>query len=149
MTLLGVVLLLVLAASRGWFSPPARIGAGAALGVVLIGARRLAAPPGERPHRRRRAGRHRLRHPATWCWPRRPRSTTTCRRCPRWCSALLVAGGGLGLADRWRSQLLAGGVVVGAALLAPVLVAGWLLVALVLALQIAALRCCCAGAGRC
>ena len=36
-TLLGVALLLVLAASRGWFSPPARVGAGVALGVVLVG----------------------------------------------------------------------------------------------------------------
>jgi hypothetical protein len=53
--------------------------------------------------------------------------------------ALLVAGLGLGLADRWRSQLLGAGVVAGAALLAPVLADDWLLVALALALQLAAL----------
>ena len=45
----------------------------------------------------------------------------------------------MGLADRWRTQLLAGGVVVGAAVLAPALADGWLLVALVLVLQLAAL----------
>src|SRR5918999_5300528 len=53
--------------------------------------------------------------------------------------ALVVAAGGLGLADRWRAQLLGVGVVAGAALLAPALAWGWLLVALVLALQLAAL----------
>ena len=53
--------------------------------------------------------------------------------------ALLVAAAGLGLADRRRSQPLGGGVVVGAALLAPVIVTDWLLVALALALQLAAL----------
>jgi hypothetical protein len=53
--------------------------------------------------------------------------------------ALVVAGGGLGIADRWRSELLAGGVTVGAAVLAPVLAHDWMLVALVLALQLAAL----------
>ena len=35
-TLLGVVLLMVLAASRGWFSPGARVAAGAVLGVALV-----------------------------------------------------------------------------------------------------------------
>lgn len=36
-TLLGVVLLLALAASRGWFTPPARIAFGAVLGAGLVG----------------------------------------------------------------------------------------------------------------
>ena len=54
--------------------------------------------------------------------------------------ALLVAAGGLALADRWRSALLASGAVVGAALLAPVVTERLspLLVALVLVLQVAA-----------
>ncbi len=37
MTLVGVVLLLVLAASRGWLTPPARLGAGVLLGPALAG----------------------------------------------------------------------------------------------------------------
>ena len=36
-TLLGVVLLLALAASRGWFTPPARVAFGAVLGAGLVG----------------------------------------------------------------------------------------------------------------
>jgi uncharacterized membrane protein len=137
-TLLGVVLLLVLAASRGWFSPPARIGAGALLGAVLIGL-------GWWLHRRESARTgavalaatgfvtlHLVLAAATAIYDYLP-------PVPALLLAVLIAGGGLGLADRWRSQLLAGGVVVAAALLAPALVAGWLLVALVLALQVAAL----------
>ena len=136
-TLLGVVLLLVLAASRGWFSPAARIGAGAALGVVLIGV-------GGWLHRRESARTgavalaatgfvtlHLVLAAATAIYDYLP-------PVPALVLALLVAGGGLGLADRWRNRLLAGGVVTAAALLAPALVTGWLLVALVLALQIAA-----------
>ena len=54
--------------------------------------------------------------------------------------ALLVAAGGLALADRWRAVLLGCGAVVGAALLAPVVTERLspLLVALVLVLQVAA-----------
>ena len=36
-SLLGVVLLLALAASRGWFTPPARVAFGAVLGAGLVG----------------------------------------------------------------------------------------------------------------
>ncbi|HWM56953.1 MAG TPA: DUF2339 domain-containing protein [Pseudonocardia sp.] len=137
-TLLGVVLLLALAASRGWFSPPARIGTGAGLGAGLIG---------------------------LGCWLyRRPSARTGAvalaatgfttlylvlaaataayyylDTVPALVSALIIAGGGLGLADRWRAQSLGAGVVIGAGLLAPVLVQDWRLIALVLALQLAAL----------
>jgi uncharacterized membrane protein len=54
--------------------------------------------------------------------------------------AMLVSSGGLWLADRWRSLLLACGAIVAAALLAPVVTEGAvpLLVALVLVLQAAA-----------
>ena len=47
-TLLGVVLLLALAAARGWFAPPVRVGAGAVLGLALVGL-------GMRLHRRETA----------------------------------------------------------------------------------------------
>ncbi|HVH22474.1 MAG TPA: DUF2339 domain-containing protein [Pseudonocardia sp.] len=137
-TLLGVVLLLVLAASRGWFSPPARVGAGVALGVVLVGL-------GCWLHRRESARTGAVALAATgFATGYLVLAAATAiygylTPVPALLLALLVAGGGLGLADRWRSQPLAGGVVVAAALLAPVLAGGWLLVALLLALQAAAL----------
>jgi uncharacterized membrane protein len=137
-TLLGIVLLLVLAASRGWFSPPARVSAGAVLGVVLVGiALRL--------HRRESARTGALALAATgFATLYLVVAAATALYgylpdVPALLVELLVAAAGLGLADRWRSQLLAGGVVVGAALLAPLIVTDWLLVALALALQLAAL----------
>jgi uncharacterized membrane protein len=137
-TLSGVVLLLVLAASRGWFSPPARITAGAVLGMALVGL-------GMWLHRRESARVGALALAATGVatlYLVVAAATAVygyLDAVPALLVALLVAAGGLGLAGHWRSQLLGGGVVVGAALLAPVLVPGWLLVALVLALQLAAL----------
>jgi uncharacterized membrane protein len=137
-TLLGVVLLLVLAASRGWFSPPARIGAGAVLGLALVGL-------GWWLHRRENARTGAVALAATgFATLYLVVAAATAfyeylGAVPALLIAFLVAACGLGLADRWRVQLLAGGVVVGAALLAPVLATGWLLVALVLALQLAAL----------
>lgn len=137
-TLLGVVLLLVLAASRGWFAPPARIAAGVALGAVLIG---LAV----RLHRRETARTgavalaatglatlHLVLAAATALYHYLDPATAPV-------VALLIAAGGLWLADRWRSQPLATGVTVATALLVPALAGGWLLVALLLALQVAAL----------
>ena len=137
-TLLGVVLLLVLAASRGWFSPQARVVAGAVLGVALVGL-------GAWLHRREsgRVGALALAATgfatlylvvaaATAYYDYLPTF-------PALLAALVVAGGGLGLADRWRAQLLGGGVVAGAMVLAPLLVTDWRLVALALALQLAAL----------
>ena len=138
MTLLGVVLLLVLAASRGWFSPPARVTAGALLGVSLIGLALWL-------HRRETARPGALALAATGfatLYLVVAAATALYRYLPdvpALLVALLVAATGLGLADRWRSQLLSVGVVVGAALLAPVIVTGWLLVALALALALAAL----------
>jgi uncharacterized membrane protein len=137
-TLLGVVLLLALAASRGWFTPPARVAFGAVLGAGLVGL-------GGWLHRREsaRAGAFALvatgfatlylvDAAATAVFGYLP-------PVPALLLALAIAGAGLGLADRWRTQLLAGGVVVGAAVLAPALADGWLLVALVVVLQLAAL----------
>ncbi len=131
-------MLLVLAASRGWFSPPARIGAGAVLGVVLVGL-------GYWLHRRESARTGAVALAATgFATLYLVVAAATAiydylAAIPALLLALLVAGLGLGLADRWRTQLLGGGVVVGAALLAPALATDWLLVALVLALQLAAL----------
>jgi uncharacterized membrane protein len=139
-TLLGVVMVLVLAASRGLFTPPFRIGAGALLGAALVGV-------GLRLHRRPSARAGALAVAATGFATLylmvaadaalygylRPAPAVGLG------AALLVAAAGLGLADRWRSQRLGAGVVAGAGLLAPVLVDDWLLVALALALQLAAL----------
>jgi uncharacterized membrane protein len=138
-TLLGVVLLLALAAARGWVGPPMRVGAGAALGVALVGlAMRL--------HRRETARTGALALAATGVatlYLVVAAATALYDYLPvpvGLLLALLVAALGLGLADRWRSALLACGVVVGAALLAPVVIgsATPLLVALVLVLQAAA-----------
>jgi uncharacterized membrane protein len=137
-TLLGVVLLLALAASRGWFAPQARIAGGALLGIVLIGlALRLHLKTEARVGALALAGTgfatlYLVVAAATELYG-------YLAPVPALLVALVVAAGGLGLADRWRAQLLGVGVVAGAALLAPALVWGWLLVALVLALQLAAL----------
>jgi hypothetical protein len=137
-TLLGVALLLALAASRDWFSPLGRVVSGAVLGVALIAlALRL--------HRKRdaRIGALALAGTGFAALYLAVAAATALyfllAPLPALLLALVVAAGGLGLADRWRSQLLGCGVVVGAAVLAPVLAWGWLLVALVLALQVAAL----------
>jgi uncharacterized membrane protein len=137
-TLLGVVLLLALAASRDWFGPPVRVAGGALLGVALIGlALHL--------HRRAAARVGALAVAGTgFATLYLVVAAATelygyLAPAPALLVALAVAAGGLGLADRWRAQLLGVGVVAGAALLAPALVWGWLLVALVLALQLAAL----------
>ncbi|MHA6620409.1 DUF2339 domain-containing protein [Pseudonocardia sp. DLS-67] len=137
-TLLGVVLLLALAASRGWFSPLGRVTSGAVLGVALIGV-------GLRLHRKvdARVGALALAGTGFATLYLAVAAATALygflAPTPALVVALVVAAAGLGLADRWRAQLLGGGVVVGAAVLAPALVWGWLLVALVLALQLAAL----------
>jgi uncharacterized membrane protein len=137
-TLLGVVLLLALAASRGWFTPPARIAFGAVLGAGLVGL-------GMWLHRRETARTGALALVATGfatLYLVDAAATAVYDYLPAVLAlllALLIAGAGLGLADRWRTELLACGVVVGAAVLAPALADGWLLAALALALQLAAL----------
>jgi uncharacterized membrane protein len=137
-TLLGVVLLLVLAASRGWFSPQARVVAGGVLGVALVGVAVWL-------HRRQSGRTGALALAATgFATLYLVVAAATAYYgylplLPAMVAALAVAGGGLGLADRWRSQLLGSAVVVGAMVLAPALVTDWRLVALALALQLAAL----------
>ena len=137
-TLLGVVMFLALAVSRGWFAPPVRIGAGAVLGLGLVGL-------GWWLHRRA----------SSWIGAVAVAATGFATlylviagataiygylsEIPAVVLALVVAVAGLGLADVWRSRWLAHGVTLGALLLAPALASGWLLVALTLAMQIAAL----------
>ena len=138
-TLLGVVLFLALAAARGWFAPPLRVGAGAVLGLALVGL-------GARLHRREASRTGALAVTGTGIatlYLVVAAATALYDYLPvpvGLLLALLVAAGGLGLADRWRSVLLGTGAVVGAALLAPVVTqrVAPLLVALVLVLQVAA-----------
>jgi uncharacterized membrane protein len=136
-TLLGVVLLLALAASRGWFSPTARVVTGAVLGVALVGL-------GMRLHRRESARSGALALAATgvatlYLVVAAATSVVELVSTPVAVGlALLVAAGGVVLADRWCSELLGAGAAAGASVLAVGLVFEPLLVALVLVLQVAA-----------
>lgn len=138
-TLLGVVLLLVLAASRGWFSPTARLVAGGVLGLGLIAlAIRLHRKETSRTGAVAVAGTgvaalYLVVASATAGYGFLPVAAGLVL-------ALVVAAGGLGLADRWRSQPLGVGALVGAALLVPVVTQGFVpeLVVLVVVLQAAA-----------
>ena len=104
-TLLGVVLLLALAAARGWFAPPVRVVAGAVLGLALVGL-------GARPHRRETARTGALAVTGTGIatlYLVVAAATALYRYLPvpvGLVLALLVAAGGLALADRWRAVLL-------------------------------------------
>ena len=134
-TLAGVAMLLVLAAQRGWFGPASRVGAGAALAAVLAW---LGVRGGEAD---RRAGRSVGSAPVAlvatgaaaayldvvavtsgygWLPPAAGLAL-----------AGLVALGGLHLARRWGSELLAVLLVAGAAGLAPVVArgGGWVVAA--------------------
>jgi uncharacterized membrane protein len=136
-TLIGVVMLLVLAAQGGWFGPVPRVVGGAVLALGLVG---LAL----RVHRREngRAGAVALAGTgaaglyldvvaatALYGWLPAPVGLAV---------GAAVAAGGLALAHRWSSQSLAVVVVAGAAVLSPVLVepGRLLLVAFLLALQV-------------
>lgn len=147
-TLVGVVLLLVLAASRGWFGAEARVVLGGLIGLGLVGAgvalqvRRArsgasdaAADPG--PVSLAATG-------ITALYLTVAAAASLYHLLPAAVAlvlALLVAGGGLALADRWRRHGLALGVVVGAGLLLPLVVEapGALLVALFVVLVVATL----------
>jgi hypothetical protein len=165
-TLLGVVLLLVLAASRGWFGPTARVLAGAALGLALIGiglwlrardhaerTKRAAADSAESTKRAQGAAADSAERTkrAQGAAADSAESTKRAITAPVGAQALagtgfaalflavaaaaalydllpdllagglamLVAAGGLALADRWESRALAVGVVAGAGVLTP------------------------------
>ncbi|GAA4541715.1 DUF2339 domain-containing protein [Pseudonocardia xishanensis] len=136
-TLLGVVLLLVLAASRGWFGPEARVAAGAALGIVLVGL-------GAWLRRRdQQVGAQALAATGfAALFLSVAAGTALYALLPDLLGgvlALVVACAALAVADRWGSQPLAVGAVVGAGLLTPVVADGptAFAAALVLALQLA------------
>lgn len=142
MTLIGVVLFLVLAASRGWFGVPARLVAGAALGLALVQVgrwiRRKQPGPGGEVGATALAGTGIAAlyldvGAATAKYQYLPEPVGIL-------AGLLVAGVGLLLADRWRSAQLAGGVLLGAGFLMPAVSGGSmsLLVALVVVAQAAA-----------
>jgi hypothetical protein len=113
-TLLGVVLFLALAAARGWFAPPARVAAGAVLGLGLVGL-------GLRLHRRATSRVGALAVTGTGIatlYLVVAAVTALYGYLPvpvGLLLALLVAAAGLGLADRWHAALLGTGAVVGAA----------------------------------
>ena len=141
-TVLGVVLLLVLAAGRGWFGPEARVVGGAVLGLALVGI-------GVRVRRRA----------ANAAVPSAAVALAATGVAALFLTvaaavalfgllplalgapfALAVTAGGLVLADHWRHQGLALGVLIAAGLAAPLVVGGPTptLVALVLGAQVAA-----------
>ena len=141
-TVLGVVLLLVLAAGRGWFGPEARVVGGAVLGLALVGI-------GVRV--RRRAGEDAVPTAAVALaatgvaalFLTVAAAVALFGLLPLALGApfaLAVTAGGLLLADHWRHQGLALGVLVAAGLAAPLVVGGPTptLVALVLGAQVAA-----------
>jgi uncharacterized membrane protein len=149
-TLVGVVLLLVLAASRGWFGAEARVVLGAVVGLALVGAgvvlrsrRAAAADDGTVPA----ADPGPVSLAATGItalYLTVAAATSLYALLPAPAAlvlALLVAGAGLVLADRWRRHGLALGVVVGAGLLLPLVVAspGALLTALFVVLVVVTL----------
>ena len=100
-TLLGVVLLLALAAARGWFAPPVRVAAGAVLGLALVGL-------GARLHRRPSSRTGALAVTGTGIatlYLVVAAATALYGYLPVPAGlllALLVAAGGLALADRWK-----------------------------------------------
>ena len=132
-TLVGVVMLVVLAARAGWFGPPLRVAAGVAVSVGLLGAAfRVVDRPG---------GRIGAVASAAAGFAGLYLSVAAVTALYGWVAApvgivlgLGVAALGVAVALRWSSELLAVLVVLGVALLAPVVTGGLsaaLLVALV------------------
>jgi len=142
-TVLGVVLLLVLAAGRGWFGPEARVAGGAALGLALASA-------GARVRRGVGAGASTpvaavalVAAGVATLFLAVAAAVSLYDLVPLAVAvplALVVTAGGLALADRWRHRGLAVGVLVASGLAAPLVVGGLTptLVALLVGAQIAA-----------
>ncbi|WP_319436539.1 DUF2339 domain-containing protein [Mycobacterium sp. RTGN5] len=139
-TLIGVVLLLVLAAQAGLLRPELRVAAGGVLGAVLVGiGMRLHARPGGR------VGAIALSATGIAALYMDVMAVTTIYD---WVAApvalvigALVGGGGLSLARRWGSEQLAVLVLVPLVVLAPVITDGvtLLLIGFMIALSAAAL----------
>ena len=144
-TMAGVAMLLVLAVQQGWFGPQARVAAGVLLAAVLVG---LGVRGGE-VDRRTRPGRAVGSAPvalvATGVAAAYLDVVATSTGYG-WVApgvglvlSALVALGGLQLARRWDSELLAVLMVAGAALLAPVVAQdfGWVVSAYLAILALA------------
>ena len=122
-TMAGVAMLLVLAVQQGWFGPQARVAAGALLAAVLVA---LGVRGGETDRRTRTVGSAPVALVATGAaaaYLDVVALTTGYGWVPPAVGLLLsglVAVGGLHLARRWDSELLAVLMVAGAAGLAPV-----------------------------
>jgi hypothetical protein len=138
-TLIGVVMFLVLAASRGWFGIPARLIAGAVLGAALVGVGRwLHGRPGGEVGSLALVGTGIAAlyldvGIATAGYDYLPDPVGLL-------CGLVVAGIGLAFADRWGSAQLAGAVLIGAGFFMPAVVDKSLplLVGMVLVAQAAA-----------
>lgn len=146
-TVLGVVLLLVLAAGRGWFGPEARVIGGAVLGLALVGigvrVRRRAGDPADPSTAVPSAAVALAATGVAALFLSVAAAVALFGLLPLALGApfaLTVTAGGLVLADHWRHQGLALGVLVAAGLAAPLVVGGPTptLVALVLGAQVAA-----------
>ncbi|WP_199255866.1 DUF2339 domain-containing protein [Mycolicibacterium mengxianglii] len=139
-TLIGVVLLLVLAAQAGILAPPVRVGAGVALaaGLVVVALRSYRRPGG-------RIGAIALAATGIAAAYMDVIAATTIYHWVPPVAGLLIAsavgGGGLTLARRWDSQQLGLLVLIPLAVLAPIVSDGVtvLLIAFMLALSAAAL----------
>ncbi|MFD6449134.1 DUF2339 domain-containing protein [Nocardia sp. NPDC060220] len=135
-TLVGVLMLLVLAAQAGFFGPIARVVAGAGLSVVLVGLGwRVFGRPGGRVGA--------IALVATGI-AGMYLDVVAVTGYYRWVPggvglavALVVALIGVGIAVRWQSQPLAVGVVVGAAVLSPALTTELMLLGFLVVLQAA------------
>ncbi|MFE6611812.1 DUF2339 domain-containing protein [Amycolatopsis sp. NPDC057786] len=137
-TLLGIVLFLVLAIQRGWFGPLPRVIGGAVLGAALVGI-------GLRLHRTPtgRTGAFALAATGIGAlYLDAIAATTMYEYLPAYAGltlGLLIAVGGLLLAVRWKSALLATAVVLGSVVCAPIITQGFTpqLVAFLLVVQVA------------
>ncbi|APE37717.1 hypothetical protein BOX37_31515 [Nocardia mangyaensis] len=135
-TLIGVLMLLVLAAQAGFFGPVARVVAGGALSLVLVGAGwRVFGKPGGRV-----GGIALVSTGIAGAYLDVVAMTGYYHWVPAGIGlalALVVALAGVGLAMRWQSQPLAVGVVVGAAVLSPALTTELMLLGFLVVLQAA------------
>lgn len=137
-TLLGIVLLLVLAIQRGWFGPMPRVIGGAVLGLALVGI-------GLRLHRTPAGRTGAFALAATGIatlYLDTIAATTMYEYLPAFAGlagGLLIAVGGLLLAVRWKSSLLGMAVVLGCVVCAPLITWGFTpeLVAFLLMVQLA------------
>ncbi|MFD6389914.1 DUF2339 domain-containing protein [Nocardia sp. NPDC060259] len=135
-TLIGVLMLLVLAAQAGFFGPVARVVAGGVLSVGLVGSGwRVFGRPGGRV-----GGIALVATGIAGAYL----DVVAVTGYYRWVEpgvglavALVVALIGVGIAMRWQSQPLAVGVVLGAALLSPALTTELMLLGFLVVLQAA------------